>query len=126
MPRDLSDAATVAAAPVPAPAASGSRAVEEPDYGPFLLHEVRVEIADGRVVVGTLLAFQGSGDLLLHEVVEQRRMKDDFVVIRRLNLIAIPYKHVRKLHKRRKGLPTLYSIVTDAAEERAASHSRRN
>lgn len=76
----------------------------------FLGRELRVSISDGRVAVGTLVAFQGSGDLLLQKVLEQRRLKDGLVVVRRLNLLAIPFKHLTALHRRKEGEPPLFGF----------------
>lgn len=83
---------------------------------PFLGRELRVELKDGRVVVGVLLAYQGSGDLLLQRVVEQRRLKDGFVTLRRLNLLAVPFKHVSKLHRRKDGETPIYPGLEEEAE----------
>jgi N-alpha-acetyltransferase 38, NatC auxiliary subunit len=74
------------------------------DSHPFLGRELRVELTDGRVIVGTLIAYEGSGDLLLQAAVEQRAFKDGEITVRGLNLLAIPFKHVKTLHRRQEGL----------------------
>lgn len=88
---------------------------------PFLGRELRVELKDGRVVVGVLLAYQGSGDLLLQRVVEQRRLKDGFVTLRRLNLLAVPFKHVAKLQRRKDGEAPIYSALEEEGEQPATA-----
>ncbi|CCW64649.1 unnamed protein product [Phytomonas sp. EM1] len=78
---------------------------------PFLGRELRVELSDGRVVVGTLVAYQGGGDLLLRECVEQRlyqgddneKMEEREVAVRGIDLLAIPFKYVKALHRRTAG-----------------------
>ncbi|KPA78039.1 hypothetical protein ABB37_06785 [Leptomonas pyrrhocoris] len=74
------------------------------DSHPFLGRELRVELTDGRVLVGTLIAYEGSGDLLLQAAVEQRTCTDGEVTVRGLNLLAVPFKHVKTLHRRQEGL----------------------
>eukprot|EP00796_Vickermania_ingenoplastis_P007598 gene7598-5359_t len=86
-------------------AADNVDSAAEPSASPFLGRELRVELKDGRVVVGLLLAYQGSGDMLLQRVVEQRRLKDGHVVLRRPPLLAIPFKHVVSVQRRKEGVP---------------------
>lgn len=88
---------------------------------PFLGKEVRVEIGDGRIAVGVLLAHLGSGDVLLQRVLEQRRMKDGLVVIRRLNLLAIPFKHIKTIHRRKDD--SITPLYTQFEEEAAAEQT---
>lgn len=76
----------------------------------FLCREIRVGICDGRVAVGTLLAFQGGGDLMLQNVSEERTLKDGLVMVRHLSLLAIPFKYVTSLHRRKEGELPLYPI----------------
>ncbi|CBZ25319.1 conserved hypothetical protein [Leishmania mexicana MHOM/GT/2001/U1103] len=83
---------------------------------PFLGRELRVELTDGRVIVGTLIAYEGSGDLLLQAAVEQRVFKDGEVTMRGLNLLAIPFKHVKGLHRRQPGLGPI--VLTSGEAER--------
>ncbi|GET87502.1 hypothetical protein, conserved [Leishmania tarentolae] len=85
---------------------------------PFLGRELRVELTDGRVIVGTLIAYEGSGDLLLQTAVEQRVFKDGEVTMRGLNLLAIPFKHVKGLHRRRPGVEPI--VLTSGEAERGA------
>lgn len=97
--------------------------IEEPlPPNPYLGSEMRVELHDGRVVVGTMIAHQGSGDILLQHVIEQRRHKaDECVAVRYLNLLAIPFKHIKTLHKRREGEPPLFPDVPELAQEMPAA-----
>ncbi|KAK7194964.1 hypothetical protein NESM_000418900 [Novymonas esmeraldas] len=96
-----------------AAAASNGHVAEEHS---FLNRELRVELVDGRVIVGTLIAYEGSGDLLLQSTVEQRVFKDGEVTLRGLNLLAIPFKHVKGLHRRVPGLEpiAIHSGAVDA------------
>lgn len=73
---------------------------EAPAPHPFLGRELRVELTDDRVIVGTLIAYEGSGDLLLQSAVEQRAFKDGEITMRGLNLLAIPFRFVKSLHRR--------------------------
>lgn len=104
--------ATGGAVAVPLPHVEGAAAaaVDTSGVSAFLGKELRVGISDGRVDVGTLVAFQGSGDLLLEHVCEERRLKDGLVMVRRLNLLAIPFKHVTSLHRRKDGETPLYAL----------------
>ncbi|RNF27470.1 uncharacterized protein Tco025E_00272 [Trypanosoma conorhini] len=70
---------------------------------PFLGRELRVELADRRVIVGTLIAYMGLGDLLLQNAVEQRRYADGEMSWRSLSLLAVPWRHVTALHRRLPG-----------------------
>ncbi|RNE95709.1 hypothetical protein TraAM80_10121 [Trypanosoma rangeli] len=67
---------------------------------PFLGRELRVELSDCRIIVGTLIAYIGLGDLLLQNVVEQRCYADGEMSWRSLSLLAIPWKHVTAMHRR--------------------------
>ncbi|KAH9582353.1 hypothetical protein LSM04_009068 [Trypanosoma melophagium] len=77
-----------------------NKPVEEPLH-PFLGREIRVELSDKRVVVGTLIAYMGIGDLLLQSAVEQRRYADGELSWRPLTLVAVPMRHVVAMHRRR-------------------------
>ncbi|KAG5504283.1 hypothetical protein JIQ42_06115 [Leishmania sp. Namibia] len=85
---------------------------------PFLGRELRVELTDGRVIVGTLIAYEGSGDLLLQAAVEQRVFKDGEVTMRGLNLLAIPFKYVKGLHRRQPGLRPI--VLSSGESEKEA------
>lgn len=75
-----------------------------PESHPFLGRELRVELSDGRIIVGTLIAYEGSGSLLLQAAVEQRAFKDGEVTLCGLNLLAVPFQHIKSLHRRKEGL----------------------
>ncbi|KAG5508843.1 hypothetical protein JKF63_05346 [Porcisia hertigi] len=92
-------------------------AADGAEVHPFLGHELRVELSDGRVIVGTLIAYEGSGDLLLQAAIEQRVFKDGEVTLRGLNLLAIPFKHVKGLHRRKPGLERI--MLTSGEAEKA-------
>ncbi|EAN87814.1 hypothetical protein C3747_168g50 [Trypanosoma cruzi] len=77
-----------------------SKAAEKALTHPFLGRELRVELVDRRILVGTLIAYMGLGDLLLQNAVEQRRYADGELSWRSLNLVAIPLKHVTAMHRR--------------------------
>lgn len=89
-----------------------------PESHPFLGRELRVELTDGRIIVGTLIAYEGSGDLLLQAAVEQRAFKDGEVTVRGLNLLAVPFKHVKTLHRRQEGLEPI--VLPSNEPEQAA------
>ncbi|KAG5482064.1 hypothetical protein LSCM1_05780 [Leishmania martiniquensis] len=89
------------------------------DGHPFLGRELRVELTDGRVIAGTLIAYEGSGDLLLQAAVEQRVFKDGEVTMRGLNLLAIPFKYVKGLHRRQPGLRPIALTSGEAEKTRA-------
>ncbi|AIN97008.1 hypothetical protein LPMP_161330 [Leishmania panamensis] len=87
---------------------------------PFLGRELRVELTDGRIIIGTLIAYEGSGDLLLQTAVEQRVFKDGEVTMRGLNLLAIPFKHVKGLHRRQPGLKPIVLTRGEVEKETPA------
>lgn len=91
-----------------------------PAEHPFLGRELRVELKDGRVIVGTLIAYEGSGDLLLQAAVEQCVFKDGEVTMRGLNLLAIPFKYVKGLHRRQPGLEPIVLNNGEAEKETPA------
>ncbi|ORC89871.1 uncharacterized protein TM35_000101390 [Trypanosoma theileri] len=76
-----------------------TKTVEEESH-PFLGHELRVELSDHRVVVGTLIAYMGIGDLLLQNAVEQRRYADGELSWRPLTLVAVPMRFITAMHRR--------------------------
>ncbi|CBH13548.1 hypothetical protein, conserved [Trypanosoma brucei gambiense DAL972] len=77
--------------------------VSEEKPHPFIGQELRVVLEDQRVIVGTLIAYLGLGDLLLQDALEERRYADGELNHRQLRLIAIPFKHVTAMHRRRPG-----------------------
>lgn len=79
---------------------AGNKVARSPAPHSFLGRELRVELTDGRAIVGTLIAYEGSGDLLLRSAIEQCVLKDGKVTVHRLHAVAIPFKHVKKLHRR--------------------------
>lgn len=83
----------------------GAPAAEEPEahQDPYLGRELRIELNDGRVIVGSLIAYEGCGDLLLQSAVEQRCSPDGALTHRGLNLLAVPFKYVKTLHRRAPG-----------------------
>ncbi|KAG8346794.1 hypothetical protein ERJ75_001225500 [Trypanosoma vivax] len=74
---------------------------------PFLGREIRIELQDRRVIVGTLIAFLGFGDLLLKFAMEERRCADGELMQRPLSLVAIPMRHVVAMHRRQPGYPLI-------------------
>nr|CCC92261.1 conserved hypothetical protein [Trypanosoma congolense IL3000] len=72
----------------------------ETNSHPFLGHELRVVLEDKRVIVGTLIAHLGRGDLLLRDALEERRYADGELNHRRLHLVAIPFRYVVAMHRR--------------------------
>ncbi|CCW71762.1 unnamed protein product [Phytomonas sp. Hart1] len=100
---------------------------------------MRVKLRDGRVVVGTLVAYQGSGDILLRECVEQRfynndedenhpnnntnngNMAEREVAIRGIDLLAIPFKYIETMHRRKEGQQTIWQEFS-AQLERVEAH----
>lgn len=90
---------------------------------PFLGHELRVGLTDGRVLVGVLLAYEGSGDLLLQGAIEERAYQKEpttGVTVRDVNLLAIPFRCVKTLHRRRQGVEPL-SATWEAERNRKAA-----
>lgn len=87
--------------------------VPEP-IAPFLGRELRVELTDGRILVGALLAYEGSGDLLLQGAIEERTYQNEpasGVTVRGVNLVAIPFKCVKSLHRRKDGVEPLAAAL---------------
>lgn len=90
---------------------------------PFLGRELRVELVDGRVIVGTLLAYEGSGDLLFQAAIEERRYKDEQgsgVTLRGVNLLAVPFKCIKALHRRTEGAAPLMAVLEQEVSKAAA------
>lgn len=81
---------------------------------PFLGRELRIELTDDRIIVGTLIAYEGCGDLLVQAAVEQRMSKDGEVSIRGLNLLAIPFKYVKGIHRREPGHEAIQVVAGGA------------
>ncbi|CAD2219457.1 LSM domain containing protein, putative [Angomonas deanei] len=79
---------------------------------PFLGRELRVELTDGRVIVGVLLAYEGSGNLMLQGAVMQCQYKNNDVVLntnekeitlRTSNMMAVPFRYVKSMQRRKEG-----------------------
>lgn len=90
---------------------------------PFLKKEVRLELADGRVVVGTVVSFLGSGDMVLMEVTEFRSFTADEnhgvaeTCIRQMSLMAVPFHCIVALHERKPGHATIMETVSQKVRQ---------
>lgn len=91
----------MAAAAPPPPAAATASSTTNPLFGRPTL----VELPDGRQFEGVLTSFDGSGNILLHQVTEYKPFKstvDGEVLVSKRSVVSIvvPFKHIKALYQR--------------------------
>jgi small nuclear ribonucleoprotein (snRNP)-like protein len=84
---------------------------------PFIDQEVRVALSDGRTMTGTIVAYLGSGDLILANVVEtlplKAEKKSDQDINRLISQMTVPFRHIKGMQKRTVAAKTVYRTLLD-------------
>lgn len=78
------------------------------------------------MVIGILTAYEGSGDMLLQNVLEQRTYKDGVKTERAQTLLAIPFKYITHIHRRLPGHEPVTNVFVNRQNADATNNANDN
>ena len=77
---------------------------------PIIDKSTLVVLEDGRQVLGHLIAFDSTGSVLLHNVIERKQVKEGLVVQRSTTSLSIPTSRMKAFYQRDDTCPEMKEI----------------